>query len=193
MVHGVVDLCGNYDWQKAQRGYSYQFCIQTEGQYLKLHTSVRWSECQAGFIFISYISTAPCTVGAHFHIPKKPVYIAPKGRHCYMRWTKGIMFVAAAALIWLFPVLLRKSKFVFKSKELVWFVNQDTCCQFVSVVWLKEGLEPDSTSMLSLAEEDKEQKHADSAFYSAIFPSCSHSVGALPAGGETVDSWERSP
>lgn len=105
------------------------------------------------------------------------------------------MFVAAAALIYLFPVQipLRKSNFAFESKELVWFVNQDTCCQFVSVVWLKEGLEPEPTSMLSPAEEDKEEKHADSAFYSAIFPSCSHPVRALPAGGETVDSWERSP
>lgn len=78
-------------------------------------------------------------------------------------------------------------------RELVWFVNQDTCCQFVSVVWLKDGLGPDATSMLSLAEVDKEKKHADSAFCPAIFPSHSRPVGPQPAGGETVDSWEGSP
>lgn len=27
-------------------------------------------------------------------------------------------------------------------------VHQDTCCQFVSVVWLQDGLRPDPTSML---------------------------------------------
>lgn len=52
-------------------------------------------------------------------------------------------------------------------------MNQDTCCQFVSVVWLKDTLRPDATSILSLAKEDKEKKHAYSAFCSAIFPFCS--------------------
>lgn len=51
----------------------------------------------------------------------------------------------------------------------------------------------DATSMPSLAVEDKEEKHADSAFCSAIFPSCSRPVGSQPAGGETVDGWEGSP
>lgn len=72
-------------------------------------------------------------------------------------------------------------------------MNQDTCCQFVSVVWLKDGFGPDATSMLSLAEEDKEEKHADSAFRPAIFPSCSRPVGPQPVGGETVGGWEGGP
>lgn len=72
-------------------------------------------------------------------------------------------------------------------------VNQDTCCRFVSVVWLKDGLGPDATSMQLLAKEDKEKKHAESAFCSAIFPFCSHAGGPQPAGGETVDGWEGSP
>lgn len=103
--------------------------------------------------------------------------------------------ITAESLICLFPIqtLLKESKCVSKSRELVWFLNQDTCCQFVSVVWLKDGLGPDSTSMLSLAEEGKEKNHADSAFCSAIFPSCSRPVKPQPAGGETVDGWEGSP
>lgn len=43
----------------------------------------------------------------------------------------------------------------------------------LSVVWLKDTLRPDATSILSLAKEDKEKKHAYSAFCSAIFPFCS--------------------
>lgn len=66
-------------------------------------------------------------------------------------------------------------------------MNQDTCCQFVSVVWLKDGLRPDATSMLAPAKEDKETKHADSAFCSAIFPSCS--PVQLDAGQLEVKQW----
>lgn len=77
--------------------------------------------------------------------------------------------------------------------ELVWFVNQDTCCQFVPVVWLQDGCGPDATSMLSSAEEAKEEKHADWSFCPAIFPSRCLPVGAQPAGGEAVDSQEGSP
>lgn len=108
---------------------------------------------------------------------------------------KETIFIAAASLICLFliQIRLRESKFVSKSRELVWFVNQDTCCQFVSVVWLKDGRGPEATSMLSLAEEDKEEKHDDSALCPAIFPSCNRPVGAQPAGDETVDGWEGSP
>lgn len=47
----------------------------------------------------------------------------------------------------------------------------------MSVVWLKDNLGPDATSMLPLVEEDKEKKHAESAFNRAMFPSLSHPVG----------------
>lgn len=73
------------------------------------------------------------------------------------------------------------------------FADPDTCCQFVSVVWQKDGPGPDATSMPEQARKDKEKKHADSAFCPAIFPYCSRPVGPWPAGGETVDGWEGSP
>ena len=63
----------------------------------------------------------------------------------------------------------------------------------MSVVWLQDGRGPDATSMPSLAEEEKEKNHADSAFCSAIFPSCGRPLGPQPAGGETVDGLGRPP
>lgn len=90
-------------------------------------------------------------------------------------------------------MLCRENLSVSEWREPCRSVNQDTCCRFVSVVWLKDGLGPDATSMQLLAKEDKEKKHAESAFCSAIFPFCSHAGGPQPAGGETVDGWEGSP
>lgn len=130
-----------------------------------------------------------CSEGSELHSVQR------KTSSYSVNYCKRQCLITAASPICLFPIQtpLRESKCVSKSKELVWFVNQDTCCQFVSVVCLKDGLGPDATSMLSLAEEQKEKKHADSAFCSAMFPSCSRPVGPQPAGGETVDGWAGSP
>lgn len=40
----------------------------------------------------------------------------------------------------------------------------------------------------SMLRQDKGEKAANLAFCFAIFPSCSRAVGALPAGGEAVES-----
>lgn len=95
-------------------------------------------------------------------------------KHCTSSY-----LITAASLICLFPpkTMLAKSTSASKSGELVWFVNQGTCCQFVSVVWLRESLGPDATSKLSLAEEDEEKKHADFDFLG-----CHLSVLKLPSG-----------
>lgn len=58
---------------------------------------------------------------------------------------------------------------------------------------MKDSLGLDATSKLSLAEDDQEKKHADSAFFAAIFPSCNHPAKPGPAGGQTMDGWERCP
>lgn len=70
-------------------------------------------------------------------------------------------------------------------RDLVCLVNQDTCCQFVPVVWPENSRDQMHTSMLG---KDEGEKPANVAFCFAIFPSCSRPVGALPAGGETVET-----
>lgn len=184
-----------------RRGYGHWFCMNPQSvlsisKFTPLHEEVNFklNSCVLpNWFWIrsnnSVDAFLDCSKGGVLHSIQRQTSLFS------VNYWKRSYLITAASLICLFPtqILLRESKCASKSRELVWFVNQDTCCQFVSVVWLEDGRGPDATSMLSLAEENKEKKHADSAFCSAIFPSCSRPVGPQPAGGETVDGWDGSP
>lgn len=87
-----------------------------------------------------------------------------------IRWFEG-----DHSKIWFIKLNISKSAFdlhlplILLRECLPVFVDHSTCCQFVFVVWRRDSLRPNATSMLELVVEDEEENRADLAVLAAIF------------------------